>query len=176
MRKLTFPALIAVICVLSAFTFIHALNWTIAPNYSIKFSSDHPSGVFTKLNGNIQFDEKNLSNASFDVSVDVASINTGSGMMNRHAKSAKWFDAKQFPTITFKSNSFTKTGSGYAVTGNLTIHGITKVITIPFTFNNNTFVGSFNVNRLDYKVGTNEGMSAKASTNIKIDLSVPVNQ
>ncbi|HAD11476.1 MAG TPA: hypothetical protein DCF33_03460 [Saprospirales bacterium] len=51
-----------------------------------------------------------------------------------------------------------------------------KVVTIPFTFSNNTFVGSFSVNRMDYGIGSMEGMSKKVSNEIKIDLSVPVSK
>ena len=95
-------------------------------------------------------------------------------MKNKHARSDKWFDAKQFPTIQFASDNFSKTANGYAVEGTLDLHGVKKKVTIPFTFTNNTFKGSFAVNRLDYGVGTMEGMSKKVSNEIKLDISVPV--
>jgi polyisoprenoid-binding protein YceI len=95
-------------------------------------------------------------------------------MKNKHAKSDKWFDAKQFPSITFISSKFSKAATGYQVDGILELHGVKKPVSIPFTFAGNTFKGSFSVNRMDYGIGTMEGMSKKVSNEIKLDISVPV--
>jgi len=159
---------------LSAFTSFNSMQWKIADGYSIKFSSENPSGAFETFNGTITFDENHPEASKFDVDIDAASIKTGNGMKNRHAKSKKWFDVKTFPTIKFTSDKISKTGNGYEVTGTLDMHGVQKQITFPFTFQNKTFTGSFMINRLDYKVGTTEGMSANAQTNLKVDISVPV--
>ena len=67
-----------------------------------------------------------------------------------------------------------KTVSGYETYGTLEMHGVRKQITIPFTFKNNVFTGNFNINRLDYKVGSADGIYAHASTNLLIELSIPV--
>jgi len=166
--------LIGTITVLSAFTIIQSTNWQVAEGYSIKFTSKDPSGVFTKMSADILFDENKLNESKFAVIVDVASINTGNGMQNKHAKTDMWFSVKQFPSITFTSSKFSKSSPGFQVTGVLEMHGVKKEISFPFTFTNNTFVGSFTVNRLDYKIGVATGMSAKVPSNIKIDLSVPV--
>jgi polyisoprenoid-binding protein YceI len=174
MKKFLFPALVVTTLLVSAFTTLHTNHWKIADGYAIKFSGKDASGHFGKFMGDIVFDEKNLAASKFSVSVDVASISTGNGMKNKHARSDKWFNAKQFPSIQFVSGKFTKTATGYAVEGILDLHGVKKTITIPFTFSNNTFAGSFSVNRLDYGVGTMEGMSKKVSNEIKIDISVPV--
>ena len=168
--------LVGAIILLSAFTTFQSTNWQVAEGYTIRFTSKDPSGIFAKKTGDISFDENKLDESKFTMTVEVASINTGSGMKNKHAKNEKWFDAKQFPYINFVSDKFTKTASGYQVTGTLEMHGVKKEVSIPFTFANNTFIGSFNVNRLDYKVGGSTGMSGKASTDIKIDLSVPVSK
>jgi polyisoprenoid-binding protein YceI len=176
MKKTIFPAATAAVFLLCAFTTFNATQWNIAQGYSIKFTSPDPSGVFTSLKGSVVFDENNPGASKFDVTVDVASINTGNGTMNKHAKSAKWFDAENYPFIKFTSSKISKTSNGYEVTGTMEIHGIQKEITFPFTFSNNTFIASFDVNRLDYKVGTNEGMQSHAQTTLKIDLSVPVTQ
>ena len=170
MKNLTFATIVATVLVLSAFVVKQSVNWKIADSYSIKFTSKDPSGVFTKMNGSILFDENNLQGSKFDVKIDVNSINTGNGMRNKHAKSEKWFDASKYPTIDFTSSKFAKTASGYEVTGTLQIHGVKKEITIPFTFGNSTFAGTFKVNRLDYQVG-NPG---KASEELVIDVTVPV--
>lgn len=174
MKSNIFALLIGATVILSAFATVQSTNWQVAEGYSIKFTSKDPSGVFTKMKGDISFDESRLDDSKFAVNIDVASINTGNGMKNKQSKGESWFDAAQYPTINFTSSKISKTASGYQVTGILDLHGVKKEITFPFTFTNNTFVGSFNINRLDYKVGAATGMAGHASTDIKIDISVPV--
>lgn len=174
MKQLTFALLIGTTLMFSAFKIQKTLDWKIATPYSIKFSGTEVEGIFKTMNGDISFDETNLQNSKMSVKVDVASINTGNGMKNRHAKSEKWFDAEQFPQITFTSTQFTKSENGYDVKGFLNLHGVKKEIHIPFTFTSNTFNGSFTLKRLDYGVGTMKGMSKKVSNEIKIEIAVPV--
>lgn len=159
---------------LTAFALSSATNWNIANGYSIKFSGNDVSGEFEKILGTINFDEKNLASSKFSVNVDVKSIATGNWLMNKHAKGDKWFDADKYPTINFTSSKISKTATGFLVTGNLTMHGITKQIEIPFSFTNNTFKGSFSVNRIDYSVGNLEGMSRKVANKMDLDISIPV--
>jgi len=172
MKKFIFPLTAIIIIAASAFTVIKSQDWKIADNYSVKFDGGDPSGQFSGLKGTVSFDPNDLAGSKFDVSIDVATINTGNGMKNTHAKSAMWFDAEKYPTIHFTSSSFTKTASGYEVKGTLDMHGVQKEITIPFTFNNNVFEGSFQVSRLDYNINSAEPNHG-AST-FKVDLSVPV--
>lgn len=174
MKNLSFLGLVGAIILFSAFTVSNSMSWTIAEGYSIKFTSKDPSGVFKDLKGDIQFDEDNLEASKFDVQIDVASINTGNGMKNRHAKGKKWFNAKEFPTINFTSEKFAKTDAGYEVTGILEMHGVKKELTMPFTFENNVFESSFTVNRIDFGIGSTKGMSKKVPLDIKLDVSVPV--
>ena len=176
MKNIIFPVAIATTLLLSAFTTISSVNWKIADGYSVKFTSKDPSGVFTSLKGNVSFDESNVAASKFDVTIDVNSINTGNGMKNSKAKGEEWFNAAKYPTIKFTSDKISKTATGYAAVGTLDMHGVKKQITIPFTFSNKTFTGSFDINRLDYGVGTDQGMSAHASNVLKVDVSVPVTQ
>jgi len=176
MKKIIFPLAIATTLLLSAFTIVNSINWKIASGYSIKFTSNDPSGVFTSMKGDIAFDENNIASSKFDVSIDANSINTGNGLKNHKAKNEDWLNVEKYPTIKFTSNKISKTSTGYEVIGNLDMRGVQKQITMPFTFSNNTFTGSFNINRLDYGVGTDKGMSAHAASVLKIDVSVPVTQ
>ncbi|HRI80265.1 MAG TPA: YceI family protein [Cyclobacteriaceae bacterium] len=152
--------------------FVKAQSWKIGEGYSVKFEAGDPSGEFTGLKGTIVFDEKNLASAKFDVSIDVASINTGNGMKNTHAKGANWFDAEKFPTINFISSAISKTADGYEAKGTLEMHGVKKDFTMPFTFTNNTFTSSFDVNRLDFNL--DDGKHPKMSPTMKVMLNVPV--
>jgi len=174
MKKLIFPVLIGATLFFSAFTFMRSASWKIADGYSIKFSSSDPSGVFTSFKGDIAFDANNLGASKFNVSIDPASINTGNGMKNTKAKSDQYLDVTKYPAIKFTSSKISKTAAGYEATGTLDMHGVQKQITIPFTFANNTFTGSFTVNRVDYQVGGTTGMASHTATDLKIDISVPV--
>lgn len=174
MTKVNFFGMVAAIIFLSAFTINSSMTLQIEEGYSIEFSSEKASGVFSNLTGDIEFDQANLAASKFNVQIEVASINTGNGMQNKHAKSDKWFDAEQYPTINFTSDKFAKTANGYEVMGTLEMHGIKKEFTMPFTFKNDIFESSFTVNRLDYNIGSTKGMSKKVPLDIKLDISVPV--
>jgi len=172
MKKHLYLAATIVLMSASAFTFFQAQTWKIAEGYSIKFDGGDPSGEFTGLKGTIQFDENNLAASKFDMTVDAASINTGNGMKNTHAKSDIWFDVAKYPNITFTSSSITKTSVGYDAKGTLEIKGVKKDFTMPFTFSNDTFVSNFEVNRLDF--GIDDGKHPKMVQNMKVSLTVPV--
>jgi len=113
MKKLIFPFMGFAFIIASAFTIIKSQDWQIASNASVKFVGGDPSGEFSGLKGTISFDPNALSSAKFDVSIDVATINTGNGMKNTHAKSAMWFDAEKYPVIKFTSTGISKTATGY---------------------------------------------------------------
>ncbi|MBN8851951.1 MAG: polyisoprenoid-binding protein [Sphingobacteriales bacterium 50-39] len=174
MKKYFYPAIAALMLLGSAFTFV-ATSWQIADGYSIGFSSNDVGGVFKTFKGAIIFDEQNPAASKFDVTIDAASINTGNGLQNKHAKSDEWFDVAKYPVIHYASNKIVKAGSGYQVTGDLEIHGVKKPVTIPFTFQKSAkgavFTGNFAVNRSDFHIGKPGGDVAEQ---IKIDISVPV--
>lgn len=176
MTQFKFLGLIGALLFLSAFTVSSSMSWQIAEGYSIEFSGTEVEGIFKTMSGDIEFDENNLDAARFSTSIDVASINTGNGMKNKHAVSKKWFDAETYPNITFNSSKFSRTDAGYEVTGTLEIHGTKKEVSIPFTFADNTFQGAFTVSRLDFGVGTMKGMSKKVSDEINLVVSVPVSK
>ncbi len=172
MKRIIYPFAALLLIIASAFTFIQSQDWKIADTYSVKFSGGDPSGEFKGLKGAINFDPNHLATSKFNVIIDVASINTGNGMKNTHAKSAMWFDAEKYPVISFTSSSITKTAGGYEAKGTLSMHGVSKEIVLPFTFDNNVFTGSFEVNRLDYNVNAAEPNHGGAK--FKVDITVPV--
>ena len=175
MNKLMYPIAAILILTASAFTFIAAQTWQIADGYSIAFSSDDASGIFKGFKGTVAFDDQNPAASKFDVTIDVATINTGNGLQNKHAKSDEWFDVAKYPQIHFTSQKIVKAGNGYQVTGDLEIHGVKKTTTIPFTFKKTgtggVFAGTFTVNRNDFKLGKPGG---DVGEQIKLDISVPV--
>ena len=172
MKKQTYLLASVALMIGSAFAFIQSQDWKIAEGYAIKFEAGDPSGEFSGLKGTIKFDEKNLAASQFNVTVDVASINTGNGMKNTHAKSANWFDAEKYPTIAFTSSSISKTAAGFEAKGFLEMHGVKKEIVLPFTFANNTFSANIEVNRLDFNI--DDGKHPKMLPTMKVSINVPV--
>lgn len=174
MKNITFVVLVGATVLLTAFTAVKSIDWKIADSYSIKFKGTDAEGIFKTFSGNISFDQNDLSNSKFSVAIDVSSINTGNGMKNKHAKSDEWFDAAKYPTITFSSSKISKSKEAYLVEGTLEIHGIKKQVKIPFTFVSTTFKGNFSINRMDFGIGTMQGMSKKVSNEITLEIAVPV--
>ena len=76
--------LASVLLVTSAFMSTSTQEWKIASNYSIKFISKDPTGIFKVFKGTIKYDEKDLANSKFDLAIEVSSISTGNGMMNKN--------------------------------------------------------------------------------------------
>jgi polyisoprenoid-binding protein YceI len=116
-------------------------KWVLDPTHSeVGFKVKHlmftnVSGNFTKFEATATSDDENFDNATFDFSADVDSINTNNADRDGHLKSGDFFDAEKFPKLTFKSTSVTKADEGeYAVTGDLTLHGETKPVTLAVEF------------------------------------------
>ena len=88
-------------------------------------------GTFTGVQGTVRFDPANPSSAAIEASVDVASVNTNDQARDGHLKSGDFFDAEKYPKITFRSTKVDKQGdSGFTVLGDLTLHGVTKPVTL----------------------------------------------
>jgi polyisoprenoid-binding protein YceI len=174
MKKHFYVLATSLILIASAFVTFQATEWKISDNYSIKFDGGDPAGEFKGLKGNISFDPANLKDSKFQVSIDVATINTGNGMKNTHAKSEKWLDAEKYPLIKFTSSEIARTTLGFEAKGILEMHGVQKEIRFPFTFENNIFTGGFDVNRMDYKINIEEPQHG--ATILKVDIRVPVSK
>ena len=131
------------------------------------------NGTFTGMKGKVVFNENDLENSSFDVSVPSNTVNTGNEKRDTHLKNADFFEVEKYPEIHFTSTAITKTPKGYKTTGNLTLHGITKPIEIILDYQHKTFKGQFTINRFDYKLGenTNSFMVGK-QTEIEIICSI----
>jgi len=89
-------------------------------------------GRFNDISGTVIFDKDNPSNSSVELSVQVESLDTHNSIRDRSVKSPDFFDAKQFPTMTFKSTKVEGNGDTLKVSGDLTIHGVTKPMTVDF--------------------------------------------
>src|SRR5450432_4049733 len=83
-------------------------------------------GRFTKWNGKLEIDERDLSKSQFDVQIDVASVDTHEPQRDAHLRSGDFFEVEKHPRITFKSKSVVEKPSNHlAITGDLTLRGTT---------------------------------------------------
>jgi polyisoprenoid-binding protein YceI len=89
-------------------------------------------GDFKEIAGSVIFDAADPSKNAVELTVPVEAIDTRNEKRDQHLKSPDFFNAKQFPTITFKSSKIEGTGDTYKITGDLTIHGVTKPVTAEF--------------------------------------------
>ncbi len=111
-------------------------TYEIDPTHSsVHFSVRHMMlsnvrGEFTKVSGTIKFDPENPASSSVDVTIDAASINTRDDQRDTHLKSGDFLDAEKFPSLTFHSKQIAPQSGGGKVTGDLTIHGVTREITL----------------------------------------------
>ena len=115
----------------------YAQTWTVDKAHAkVGFTVTHL--MLSEVDGNFKtFDAKltaskpDLSDAVIDLTADVNSINTENERRDGHLKSPDFFDAAKYPVLTFKSTSFQKVdGKKYKLTGNLTMHGVTKPVTL----------------------------------------------
>jgi polyisoprenoid-binding protein YceI len=119
-------------------------------------------GTFAGPTGAVGYDASDLTKATFDLSVDAGSIETRNENRDKDLKGPDYFDVKQFPTLTFKSTSVTKSGdTTMSVTGDLTLHGVTKSITVQMEFTGTGsmmgvtrtgFRADFKINRRDFGI------------------------
>ncbi|CAN5406390.1 YceI family protein [soil metagenome] len=89
-------------------------------------------GRIGKFTGKIHEDEKDLSRSSVEFTAQMESIDTAVAARDAHLRTAEFFDVAKYPTLSFKSTKIAKGKGGYVATGDLTIKGVTKTISIPF--------------------------------------------
>jgi polyisoprenoid-binding protein YceI len=98
------------------------------------FNAGYFYGRFNEITGTIVVDEANPAKSSAEIQVKVESIDTNDAKRDQHLKSPDFFNAKQFPTITFKSKQVKKSGKDtYEMTGDLNLHGVTRSVTAKVT-------------------------------------------
>jgi polyisoprenoid-binding protein YceI len=99
--------------------------------YSLRHLVSKFTGSFSTVSGTITVDRDNLEKSKVEASIDIGSVNTADEKRNAHLKSPDFFDAVKFPSMTFKSTSWKKTGEDtFDVTGDLTIKDVTKPVVL----------------------------------------------
>ena len=143
-------------------------------HFIIKNFGINTGGDLTGMKGSIKFNPLKPSASSFDVTVDVNTIDTNNGSRDGHLKKEEYFNLEKYPLILLASTKIEATNKAqtYMFTGNITIKGTSKPTHFLFTATPKDggylFAGSFVINRLDFKVGSN---SATLADNVKVSIS-----
>lgn len=137
MKKITIA--LSALVVLSAFAAV--ASWKSDKAHSrLGFSITHLgiadiSGSFKNFDVTVNASKDDFSDATFELTADVASINTDVEMRDNHLRTADFFDAEKFPKMTFKSTSLKSDGKNkFKLTGDLTLHGVTKTVTMDLLY------------------------------------------
>ena len=143
-------------------------------------------GSFPSFEGTAKIDTANPAASSVSLSIDVAGIETGNADRDGHLRSGDFFDAEQFPTITFTSTEVVREDeSTWQITGDLTIKGVTKPVTIEFESTGSArdpfgnlrvgFEGATSINRKDWGLSWNAALETGGvlvSEKIKLEFDV----
>ena len=174
-----------------SFALINQGTWNLDAAHSrLGFTAVHmgisdANGAFDKVTCTVTTaNDQDFSNATFDLVADASSINTGLEARDNHLKSEDFFAVSQFPNIQFKSTSCTKLkGKKYLIKGNLSMHGVTKEVSLTATHNGNAKnragldVAGFKItgkfNRLDFGIGKDMPVAVVSDQiNLAADLEV----
>ena len=144
-------------------------------------------GQFKVISGSLHIDEENPQNSWIEAQADAASIDTRDANRDAHLRSADFFDAEKYPTITFRSTSVEHvSGDEYKVTGDLTMHGVTKPVVFeaeyqgagkdPWGQQRAALASKARINRKEWGLNWNQGLEAGGvlvsdEVKIEIDLS-----
>ncbi len=167
------------------------MGWNIDTSHSsIGFTVRHMMfakvhGRFAKWSTKLELDDKNLAASKVSVEVEAASIDTGDEKRDAHLKSADFFDAEKFSTLKFTSKRIEGSGDNVKVVGDLTIHGVTKEVTLevektgsgkdPWGNARVAFSAKTSVNRKDYGLSWNQALEAGGVlVSEKVDIQVEV--
>jgi polyisoprenoid-binding protein YceI len=165
---------VALMSVLWSPALARASTWEIDPAHSsIEFSVKHMmvstvKGSFEKVKGTVNLDDKDVTKSTVEVTIDAGSVNTHEPKRDGHLKSADFFDVAKYPTSTFKSTKILKAGKNkLKVTGELTLHGVTKNVTLevegptdayqtPFGTTVRGVHATTKIDRKDFEIGWNK--------------------
>jgi polyisoprenoid-binding protein YceI len=143
-------------------------------------------GHFTDFSGTLQFDPAQPEQASISITIDAASVDTGTGDRDTHLKSDDFFGVATFPHITFVSSKVaTKGDDQFVVTGTLTIRGVAKEIAVPVSYlgaakdpwgnSRAGFEGEITINRKDFGLIWNAALETGGflvGDDVKISVSI----
>jgi polyisoprenoid-binding protein YceI len=166
-------------------------DYTIDPSHTrIGFSARHAMvtkvrGHFDEYEGAAHVDTATPANSSVRVTIKAASVTTGNEQRDGHLRTPDFFDVENYPKITFVSTDVERDGNEWAITGDLTINGVTKSVTIPFEetgsakdpFGNTRvgFEGGVTIDRTDWNLTFNAALETGGvlvSEKVKLEFDI----
>jgi polyisoprenoid-binding protein YceI len=169
---------------------LEKIRWAVDPTHSeVHFKVKHlvistVTGTFKAFGGELSTDNSDFEDADIRFSLDVASIDTNQEQRDEHLKSADFFDAGQFPQISFKSTSFKRVEDNYELTGDLTIKDVTKPVKLDVEFGGSAtdfygnekagFEVSGKINRKDFGLTWN-GVTEAGAIVVGEDIKLSIN-
>lgn len=169
-------------------------TWTVdkghsTANFKVRHFTANVVGAFNDFDGNVTIDRANPAKSSVEFTIQAASIDTNSEGRDKHLRGEDFFDVTKFPTITFKSTSVAPKGKeAFDVTGDLTLHGVTKRVTLPVTFGGFAktqrgekagFEVETTLNRKDYGIVWNRALDEGGfmlSEDVKVTINLEMNK
>ena len=147
-------------------------------------------GFFRDFTGSINYDAKDPSKSTVEFAAKATSVDTGVGGRDTHLRSPDFFEVEKFPELTFKSTKVEKKGSSWVVTGDFTLKGVTKSISLPFNVagflpadqrsgGKMGVTAETSINRRDYGVNYGSNLpngTAMLSDEVKINLQIEANR
>ncbi|HEV7506225.1 MAG TPA: YceI family protein [Thermoanaerobaculia bacterium] len=154
--------------------------------FTVRHLVSNVRGRFNDFSGKVNMDSKNLPASSVEFHIKTTSIDTAVPDRDKHLRTADFFDVEKYPEISFKSDSIKATGKDkYDVTGTLTMHGVSKKVTLPVSFLGQAkdpwggtragFETSTTLNRKDYGIVWNKAVDnggVLLGDDVKVDINI----
>jgi polyisoprenoid-binding protein YceI len=157
--------------------------------FKVRHFTSNVVGQFRDFDAVVNLDRANPAKSSVEFTIQATSVDTNAEGRDKHLRSPDFFDVEKFPTITFKSTSIAAAGKDqYNVTGDFTMHGVTKRITLPVSFLGFTktqrgdkagFEIETTLNRKDYGIEWNRALDEGGfmlSDDVKVSINLELNQ
>ena len=169
-------------------------TWTVdkshsTANFKVRHFTANVIGAFNDFDGTITLDRENPAKSSVEFTIQTTSVDTNNENRDKHLRSADFFEVEKFPTITFKSTSVAAKGKdAFDVTGDLTMHGVTKRVTLPVAFlgfaktqrsEKAGFEVETTLNRKDYGIVWNRALDEGGfmlSDDVKVTINLEMNR
>jgi len=185
-------AILAAMFVVTAAASAQVSKWQIDPAHSeADFSIRHMGisnvhGRFGSINGTLTLDEKDLTRSNTNAAIDITTVDTGVAQRDTHLKSPDFFDAAKYPQMTFVSKSLSNSNGQLQLTGDLTLHGVTKSVTLaldgpskeqadPYGKIRRAFSGTTTIHRQDFGLTWNGSLKSGDSVvgdDVKVELDI----
>ncbi len=158
--------------------------------FKVRYLVGKTAGAFSKYTGTVMVDDKDVTKSRVELTVDAASVNTNNEARDKHLRTADFFDVEKHPTLSFTSVAVKEVAKGQLeVTGDFTLRGVTKRITVPVkslgaTINPRTkqtavaFESAFTIARKDYGVsyGLADAGNVVVGNEVEILLTILANK